>query len=168
MKKSSTLWKGHWNSKKYCNMLTWNIWKKIVTLVKKKYFSRSQLKEPPCKVRRCVWYVIKHLQWKTGWKNLSRKSTLRSGKIIVTKYSEILVKWTITFINYVNQPVMNSAQKMRFKMTQKTILLRKQTWWQRKIWNIRHNKRKKKPENWDSTVWTIVLKRQWKPTLSSG
>ena len=50
-------------------------------------------------------------------KNLSRKSKLSSGKIIMAKYSKIERKKTITFMKYVNQPVMNAAQEMRLKMT---------------------------------------------------
>ena len=60
-------------------------------------------------------------------KNLSRKSTLGSGKIIVAKYSEIEVKYKITFMKYVNQLGMKAAQKMRLKMTKKTVLLRRNT-----------------------------------------
>ena len=64
---------------------------------------------------------------KNWLKNLSRKSTLSSGKIIVAKYSEIELKHIIKFMKYVNQPGMKAAQKMRLKMTKKTVLLRKQT-----------------------------------------
>ena len=73
---------------------------------------------------------VKYIQtsaMKNRLKNLSRKSTLSSGKIIVTKYSEIEMKYTITFMKYVNQPFMNAAQKIRLKMTKNTVLLRKQT-----------------------------------------
>ena len=35
----------------------------------------------------------------------------------MAKYAEIEMKYTITFLKCVNQPVMNSAQKMRLKMT---------------------------------------------------
>ena len=52
---------------------------------------------------------------------------LSSGKIIVANYSVIEMKWTITFIKYVNQPVMNAAQTMKLKMKINSILIRKQT-----------------------------------------
>ena len=58
---------------------------------------------------------------------------ISSSKIIVAKYSEIEMKQIITFLKYVNQPGMNAAQKMRLKMTKKTVLLRK-------------------PDRWESTV----------------
>ena len=45
---------------------------------------------------------------KNWLKNLFRKSTLSSGKIIVAKYSEIDMKSTITFMKYVNQPDKNA------------------------------------------------------------
>ena len=61
---------------------------------------------------------------KNWLKNLSRKSTLSSGKIVVAKYSEIEMKQTITFMKYVNQPGMKAAQKMRLKMTKKTMLMK--------------------------------------------
>ena len=51
-----------------------------------------------------------------NWLKRARKSTLSSGKIIVTKYSEIEMKQTITFMKSVNQPVMNAAQQMKLKM----------------------------------------------------
>ena len=54
-------------------------------------------------------------------------TTLGSGKIIVAKYSELEMKQTITFIKYMNQPVMNAAQKMMLKITKKEVLLGKQT-----------------------------------------
>ena len=57
---------------------------------------------------------------KKWFKNLSRKSKLSSGKIIVAKHSEIEMKYTITFMKCANQPVMNAAQKMRLKMTTTT------------------------------------------------
>ena len=34
------------------------------------------------------------------------------------------MKYTITFTKYVNQPVMNAAQKMRLKMTKNKVFLR--------------------------------------------
>ena len=62
-------------------------------------------------------------------KTLSRKNTLSSGKIIVAKYSDKEIKKTITFMKYVNQPVMNAVQNMRLKMTRQknTLMLRQQT-----------------------------------------
>ena len=44
-------------------------------------------------------HVIKNLQWKNGWINLSRMSTLFIGELIVAKCSEIqkylMVQWDI-------------------------------------------------------------------------
>ena len=54
---------------------------------------------------------------KKGLKNLSGKRTLSLGKMIVAKYSEIEMRYTITFMKCANQPVMNAAQKIRLKMT---------------------------------------------------
>ena len=59
--------------------------------------------------------------------NSFKKSTLSSEKITVAKYSGIEMKYTITFMKYVNQPVMNAAQKMRLRMPKKYIISRKQT-----------------------------------------
>jgi hypothetical protein len=46
-----------------------------------------------------VWHVIKLLQWKIGWINLSRMSTLCTGELIVAKCLEIQkhlkVQWDI-------------------------------------------------------------------------
>ena len=67
-------WKGHWNE----NMLQIN-------------FAKNEKS-----VNLCVWHVIQHSQWKIGWQNLSRKSTLSCGKNIVAKYLEIEME-------YVNQ-----------------------------------------------------------------
>ena len=64
---------------------------------------------------------------KNWFKYLSRKSTLRSGKIMVGKYPEIEIKQTITFMKYVNQPVMHAAQNMRLRTTKNTVLFRNQT-----------------------------------------
>ena len=55
-------------------------------------------------------------------KNLSRKSTLSCGEIIVAKCLEIEIKQTISFLKHVNQPVMNAEQKMRLKMAKHTVL----------------------------------------------
>ena len=56
------------------------------------------------------------------------------GKIMVAKYSEIEIKQTITFMKYVNQPVMNAEQKC---IVEKVDLIIK------KIWNIRKKQEKK-------------------------
>ena len=45
----------------------------------------------------------------------------------MAKYSEIEINYTITFMKYVKQHVMNAAQTMRLKMTTNTVMLRKQT-----------------------------------------
>ena len=55
-------------------------------------------------------------------KNLSKKSTLSSRKIIVAKYSEIKMQQTIMFTKYGNQPGMKAAKKTRLKRTKKTVL----------------------------------------------
>ena len=60
-----------------------------------------------------------------GLKNISRNSTLSSGEIFVATCSEIERKETITCVKHVNQPVMNGPQKMRLKLTRKTLLLRR-------------------------------------------
>ena len=50
---------------KYCNMLTWNIWKKNLTQVIKMNFIRTQLLEPPWKKSNMVCVIcIKKLSMK--------------------------------------------------------------------------------------------------------
>ena len=65
-------------------------------------------------------FAMKHVM-----KNISMKSTLSSDEIIVAKCLEIERKLTITCMKHVNQPVMTAPQKMRLKVTKKTLLLRR-------------------------------------------
>ena len=90
-------------------------------------FRKSQLLETPCKKNKAVYVTCNQTFAMKNWfKNISRKSTLSSGEIIVAKCSEIERKRTITYKKHVNQPVMNGPQKMRLKITKKTLLLKRQ------------------------------------------
>ena len=85
------------------------------------YASQKKVTQPLVVIvetfRMYVCVICKQTFAMKNWlKNLSKKSTLSSDKIIVAKYSEIEMKWTITF-RYVNQSVMNAVQNMRLKIT---------------------------------------------------
>ena len=62
------------------------------------------------------------------------------------------MKYTITFMKCVNQPVMNAAQKKKLKMTKKYSIVQKADLIIKKDMEHKEITREKNSEKWESTV----------------
>ena len=120
-----------------------------MTYMMKIKIRKSQLLERPwTRIRLCIWHIIKQLQWKMGWKNISRKCTLSSGDITVEKmfrnrrevHNHVYETW--------NQAVLNGPQKIRWK-----------NWSWRRRWKIRKYSDKAQQKSWqhyESESWKVI------------